>query len=115
MQFTAFTPGDFVAPREGGRLGVVTRTVPHLNIFWTVWENDLEWSHPEPHNALRPADIPPPTHLLGSILRHCRVIAQNPDIFPRSQPLIDALRRGIQWHEHRPIPSVRPNGGAHGR
>ncbi len=114
---TVFKTGDFVAPREGESLGIVVSAKPFRapDTFWTVWIHDEEWWHPEPLDALRPADIPPPARFLGQMLRNYRVIAQNPNRFPRQQPLISALRRGIQWHEHGPLPSVEPNGGRHGR
>ena len=99
MDSTAFKPGDFVAPREGGSLGVVMSARPHADTFWTVWIHDPEWRHPEPLDTLRPADIPPPARFLGQLLSDYRVIAHNPDIFPEQQPLITALRRGIRWHE----------------
>lgn len=115
MDSSAFKPGDFVAPRDGGTLGVVVSPKPYVDIFWTVWINDEGWCHPEPQESLRPADIPPPARFLGQMLSNYRVIAQNPDIFPDQQPLISALRQGIRWHEHGPIPPVARNGGTHGR
>lgn len=104
-----------MAPRDGGALGVVTSAKPHHDTFWTIWTNDPEWSHPEPQAALRPADIPPPARFLGQMLKDLRVIASNPDVFPKQQPLIKALRQGIQWYEHGPIPPGAACRGTYGR
>lgn len=91
-QAIPFQSGDFVAPRAGESLGVVIAAKAHVDVFWTVWDRDPDWCHPEPLDTLRPADIPPPARFLGQLLSNYCVMTQS--------PVITALRRGIQWHEH---------------